>query len=155
MIFNIDHLKRVLDGARNDPALQTIKNKDGSKTTFCNLNAFRVSQDLGFNHFWNDEQDRPGLATEDIISMENNPHQFSKFYSPVVAWNLVNAGYLIYATEIDTPHSHIVPLYPSVGMVTSGNMKCAVPYCSEVVTGKVQGINFSFKELPTFFLCIS
>lgn len=150
MTYDIPVLKKVMDDAVNAPELQPSKGQ-----TFCNIGAFRIAKDLGYNYFWDEAKVRPMLANECVDFMEKNPALFSKLFNPLTAWDMANNGYLVFAALKDVPHGHIVAVYPSQEMVTSGKWDCQVPLVANIgKENKVCGTNYAFKEIPNFYLCI-
>lgn len=154
MIFKTEQLKAVMDNIRNDPALAPIKTQYGL-TTFCNLNAYRIAQALGFNIFHNYDADRPMLANEMIYFMDIKPEVFSKFSDHALAHNLVNKGYLIFAAQKGEIHGHIAPVYPYNYMLISGKWRCQVPYISNVgERNGVIGVNWAFAKEPNYYIIL-
>lgn len=155
MTFNIVILKNIMDKVRNDPALAPVKNADGTTTTFCNFNAYNIAKALGLNMFWNSEANRPMMANEAVDYMLTNPARFLCFHNHLSAFTLVNQGHLVFAALKNTPHGHIVPVYPSVGMETSGKWMAQVPYCSNVgARNDIMGLNYAFADVPCYYLTI-
>jgi hypothetical protein len=74
----------------------------------------------------------------------------------MVAYNLANAGYLIYAAQHGDIHGHLCAIYPIQELVTSGKLGCQVPMVNNIgKENKVFGLNWAFSEMPDFYLCIS
>lgn len=150
MTFELAALKKALDAVREDPAFEP---KNG--VTYCNMAAFKLVQDLGFNYLWNGKRNRPMLANECVDYFEAHPEQFSKFYSPMYAADLALRGHLVFAALKDTPHGHIAPVYPDQELVTSGKWRAQVPKVSNVgAENKIMGLNFAFGDMPNFYLVI-
>ena len=155
MTFDIIKLKAIMDSVRNDPSLVPVRSADGVLTTHCNANAFRVAQDLGLNLFWNEAAGRMMMANEMVDAMDANPTRFSKFQDHLAAWRSANAGQLVFAAQKEAGHGHIVPIYPSVGMETSGKWRVQVPVGSNVgIVNKIQGINFCFANPPDYYMVL-
>jgi hypothetical protein len=141
-----------MDAVRMDGNL--IPEKDGKNTiTKCNMAVYALAQKLGLAFFWKHPEERVMLANEMVDFMLAHPAIFSRFQDHQIAWGLANMGYLIIAAKKDDPHGHVAPVYPSVGMVTSGKWNAAVPYVSNVgVRNDVMGVNFAFGEQPDYYL---
>lgn len=146
MIFDIHKLKNAMDDVRNHPNM--APSADGS-VTHCNSNAFLVCAALGVSDIWTPLK-RDGMMANDMVEhMEANPDRFFKFCSHLEAWQLASEGNLVFATIQHQPHGHICPLYPSVGMVTSGKWNDQVPYCSNVgEKNDIMGVNYAFGLVP-------
>lgn len=151
MTFDLCKLREQMDKVREDPAFAPAEG-----VTFCNLATFRLLQNLGFPHFWNEKKERPMVANECVDFCEGNPDKFSKFYNPAKAHALANLGHLVLAAIKDMPHGHIAPIYPVMESVTSGKWPGQkIPKVSNVgEENKVMGLNYAFRDMPNFYLVI-
>ena len=146
-------LKTNMDLMRQDKELLPVKNSDGTLTTFCNFNAYRICNALGLKLFWNQNASRCMTANEMYAFMAIHPEMFSHFKDNNLAFSLANQGWLIFAAQPEEAHGHIAPIYPSAGMVTSGKWNTQVPECSNIgISNQVFGINFAFADPPDFFV---
>lgn len=143
MIFNVKSLKTVMDLVRTD---EKWAPKDG--VTHCDSNCFQVAEKLGVGDIWAPLNDASAMANDMIAHMDAHPDKFFKFSDHMKAWQLAAEGSLVFAARREAGHGHICPVYPSVGMVTSGHWRAQVPYCSNVgIRNEVMGVNYAFGGL--------
>ena len=150
-----DQIRAACDQVRAMPDLEPDKDTAGNITaTHCNSNAFRVASALGLDLFYATKEKRIMLANEMFASMAAPASGFQRTESHIDAFQAANAGRLVFAAQANAAgHGHIAPVYPSRGMVLSGNWKCECPYVSNV--GKdvgVMGTNFAFAKPPSYFI---
>jgi hypothetical protein len=151
MKFTQEQLKSVMDMVRLDPTF--APKPDG--TTYCNYNAFRVAAGLGCPEIWAPLKEGQAMANNMISHMDAHPEIFFKFADHMKAWQMVNDGSLVFAALKAAEHGHICPIYPSVGMETSGKWRTQVPSCSDVgKSNGIKGINFAFATEPNYYAVV-
>ena len=161
-----DQLRAACDQVRAMPDLRPNQPRPGD--THCNSNVYRVATALGLDLFYATKEKRIMLANEMHAYMAAAGNGFKSFnYSkddkgieirvPIThreAWEAANAGRLVFAAQANpSGHGHIAPVYPSKGMVLSGNWRTECPYVSNVgPTVGVMGANYAFRTPPAYFI---
>jgi len=154
-LFTVEKLNAAMDAVRALPALTP---RDGK--TFCNMGAFALASELEVPWIWGTLKEGFVTATDMINFMDNTPEIFCPLFpgGGLKAWEAGKEGVLVFAAALDSPHSHIAPVYPSLAPMTSGRWGCMVPYVSNV--GKenaVMGANYAFSKdrRPVYYAVVA
>lgn len=154
-IFSVPELKAAMDAVRENPAFAP---RDGK--TYCNMGAFALARQLGIPWIWGNLKEGYATATDMVNFMDDNPEIFCLLVpgGDLKAWETARNGYLIFAGALDSPHSHIAPVYPTFAPTTSGSWRCTVPFVSNI--GKengVMGANYAFSKdrRPAYYVLVA